>query len=228
VEAHEAVLYGHWNEAARILDERIAEAQSGVTHYSDPCCLALRASIALARGDLEAATSDSEWALEGARRIKDPQLLAPALTMRATVQLGQGQWEEASTLASEVLQHGAVLIPALLELHPTVTPIELAWLMRDLGREAEFLSVLELAPSTPWHDAARAIADGDFTHSVELVARIGAPSVDAYTRLRAAEELTRVGWIAGAHDHLEPALDFFRKVGAARYLVLAEALLAAP
>jgi DNA-binding SARP family transcriptional activator/tetratricopeptide (TPR) repeat protein len=225
VEAHESVLYGHWNEAVRILDERIAEAKSGVTHYSDPCCLALRASIALARGDLEAATSDSERALEGALRIKDPQLLAPALTMRAIVQLSQGRWEEASTLASEVLQQGAVFIPALLELHPTVTPIELAWLVRDLGCEASFLSVLELVPSTPWHDAARAIADGDFT---QAVTGIGAPSVDAYTRLRAAEGLTRVGRIAEAKDCLEPALNFFGKVGAARYLALAEALLAAP
>jgi DNA-binding SARP family transcriptional activator len=228
VEAHEAALYGQWDEAARILDERISEAESGITHYSDPACYALRASIALARGDLQAASDDSERALERARRTKDPQLLAPTLAVRAIVELAQGQWEQASSLASEVLQHGAVLIPALLELHPTVTPIELVWLIRDLGREAEFLSVLELAPSTPWHEAARAIADGDFTHSVELVARIGAPSVDAYARLRAAQELTRVGRVSGAHDHLEPALDFFRKVGAARYLALAEALLAAP
>ena len=168
MEAHEAVLYGHWDEAARILDERIAEAQSGITHYSDPCCYALRASIALARGDLQAATRDSEWALEGARRIKEPQLLAPALTMRAMVQLSQERPSAASRDASEMLLQGSILIPALLELHPTVTAVELAWLTRDLGREADLISAIESAPSTPWHEAARAIAGGDLGHSIEL------------------------------------------------------------
>jgi DNA-binding SARP family transcriptional activator/tetratricopeptide (TPR) repeat protein len=226
-EAHDAVFEGRWEEASRILDERLAEAEAGATHYSDPSCRALRASIALARGDLEAASADSEQALARARRTKDPQLLAPTLALRAIVELAQGRREEASRRALEVLAQGSVLVSALLELHPTVTPIELAWLIRDLGREAELLAALESAPSTPWHEAARAIADGDVVHSVELVARIGAPSVDAYARLRAAEELTRLGRLAGVHDILEPALVFFRKVGATRYLAQAEQLLAA-
>jgi tetratricopeptide (TPR) repeat protein len=226
VEAHEAVLHGDWDEAARILDERIAEAQSGITHYSDTSCYALRASIAFARGDFQAATRDSEWALEGARRIKDPQLLAPALTMRAIVQLGLERPKAASTNASEVLLQGSVLIPALLELHPTVTPVELAWLMRDLGREAELVSAIESAPSTPWHEAARAIAGGELERSIELVARIGAPSAEAYARLRAAQELSRAGRLIGGHDLLEPALAFFRHVGATRYLAQADKLLA--
>ncbi len=227
VEAHEAALHGGWEEAVRILDERLAEAESGKTHYSDPACHALRASIAVARGDLGAATIDSERALEGARRIKDPQLLAPALTVRAIVHLAADRPKAASRDASEVLAQGSVLIPALLELHPTVTPVELAWLTRDLGREAELVSAIESAPSTPWHEAARAIAGGDFAHSIELVARIDAPSVEAYARLRAAEELTRVGRLAGLDDLLEPALVFFREAGATRYLAQANQLPAA-
>jgi tetratricopeptide (TPR) repeat protein len=209
----------------RILDERLAEAESGITHYSDPACHALRASIALARGDLEAATTDSERALEGARRIKDPQLVAPALTMRAIVQLAEERRNAASRDASEVLAQGSVLIPALLELHPTVTAVEFAWLTRDLGREAELVSAIESAPSTPWHEAARAIASGDLGRSIELVACIGAPSVEAYARLRAAEELMGVDQFAEAQEHLRPALEFFRKVGAAHYLARAEELL---
>jgi hypothetical protein len=111
-------------------------------------------------------------------------------------------------------------------LHPTVTPVEFAWLVRDLGRGAELLSALESAPSTPWHEAARAIADGDVAQSVEVVARIGAPSVEAYARLRAAGELSRAGRLVGVHDLLEPTLAFFRHVGATRYLAQADALLA--
>jgi DNA-binding SARP family transcriptional activator len=224
VEAHEAVLDGRWEVAARILDERIAEAEAGVTHYSDPACRALRASIALARGDLQAASADSEKAVERARKTKDPQLLTPTLALQAIVQLAQGQREAASRLASEVIAQRSALT-ALLDLHPTVTPIEFAWLLRDLGREAELLPAFESAPPTPWNKAARAVVNGDFVPSVDLVARIAAPWVNAYARLRAAEELTRLGRYTEAHDNLERALAFFRQVSATRYLARAEVLL---
>jgi len=78
----------------------------------------------------------------------------------------------------------------------------------------------------PWLEAARTIADGDLAQSVEIVARIGAHSVEAYARLRAAEELSRTGRLAEVHDLLEPALAFFRHVGATRYLAQADKVLA--
>jgi tetratricopeptide (TPR) repeat protein len=224
-EAHQAVLYGRWHEAARILDEVIAEIDAGAAaYYEDPLCRALRASIALARGDLQRAVADSENALDRARMTKDPQLLAPALTLRSIALLAQGRREEASGLAAEVLAGGSVLVTGLLTLHLTTTPIELAWLLRDLGRESELLSTLESAPSTPWLEATRAIARGDIAQSVELIARIGAPSVEAYARLRAAEELARLDRHAEADEQLRSALVFFRKVGATRYVAQAEEL----
>jgi len=132
----------------------------------------------------------------------------------------------ASELASEVLDRGAVLIAALLELHPTVTPVEFAWLIRDLRRERELVSALESAPPTPWHEAARAIADGNLLQGVELVTRIGAPSVTAYTRLRTSEEPVRAGRMAEAREHLKRALAFFAEAGAARHLARTRGLLA--
>jgi predicted ATPase/DNA-binding SARP family transcriptional activator len=225
-EAHDAVFAGRWEEAHRLLDERLAEADAGVTHYSDPACRALRASLALARGDLEAAAADSDLALSRARQTKDPQVLAPALALRGIVQLAQGRREEASKHATELLAQGSVFVPALLDLHPSVTPVELAWLVRDLGRGAELLSALEGAPATPWHVAAQAIVGGDVAQGVELVTRIGAPSVEAYARLRAAEELSRGERLVGIRDLLEPARAFFRRAGAIRYLERADALLA--
>jgi DNA-binding SARP family transcriptional activator/class 3 adenylate cyclase len=225
-EAHEALLQGRWKEAARILDQRITEAEAGLVHYLDPTCSALLASIAFARGDLEAASAVSANALVCARATKDPQILAPALALRATVLLAKGRLKHVSRLASEMLARGYVLVTALLELQPAVTPIEFAWLIRDLGRDAELLTVLKSAPPTPWLEAARAIARGDFEHSVELVARIGAPSVEAYARLRAAEELARLGRHMDAVKQLAPAVIFFRKVGATRYIAQAEETLA--
>jgi hypothetical protein len=120
----------------------------------------------------------------------DAQVLAPALAFRGVVLLEEGRREEASKLASEVLVRGSVLVPALTTVHPAVTLIEFAWLLRDLGREAELLSVLASAPSTPWCRAARAIAQGDMADGVELSARIGAPSVEG---IHAAAGRPRVG-----------------------------------
>jgi hypothetical protein len=97
--------------------------------------------------------------------------------------------------------------------------------MRDLGREPELRSLLELVPATPWFDAARAIGQGDVVRSVEVVLGIGAPAVEAYARLRAAQELARAGPHAEARDCLAPALAFFRKVGATRYIAQAEQVL---
>jgi hypothetical protein len=115
---------------------------------------------------------------------------------------------------------------ALMEMHPTVTPVELAWLSRDLHRQGELIALLESAPSTPWHEAGRAIAEGDFAAGVKLADRIGAPSVTAYARLRSAEELVGAAGIASAPEDLELALDFFQAAGAASYLARTKDLLA--
>jgi DNA-binding SARP family transcriptional activator len=224
-EAHEAVVHGRWDAAMGILDHLIPER--GKAHYLDPACRALRATIQLARGDLDGAARGSERALEGALRTKDPQLHAPALAIRAIVLRAHGRWQEASRLAGKMLAPGSAPLSALMELvFAGATPIEFSWLLRDLGREAELLAALESAPSTPWFQAARAIAAGESTHAVELVARMGAPSVEAYTRLRSAEQLARAGAREQAHEYLEPALAFFRQVGATLYVAQAEQLLA--
>ena len=62
--------------------------------------------------------------------------------------------------------------------------------------------------------------------SLDLVAKIRAPSVDAYARLRAAEEAARSGSHDVAKELLAPALQFFRRVRAARHLAIADGLLA--
>jgi hypothetical protein len=52
-------------------------------------------------------------------------------------------------------------------------------------------------------------------------------SVEAFYRLRAAEQLVVEGRRAEADDQLGPALGFYRSVGATRYVREGEALLAA-
>jgi class 3 adenylate cyclase/tetratricopeptide (TPR) repeat protein len=226
--AYEDVLQGRWDRATEVLDELISVAESGVAHYMEPAWYALRASVELARGELSAASSDSAKGLERARAAKDPQSVAPALALRGMVLVAQGRSTEASALSSEVLAFGAVLVSGLVGESPAATLIEFAWLLRALGREAELGAVLGSVPSTPWAEAAHALTHGDFAHGAELVAAIGAPSVEAYTRLRLAEEFTTAGRSAEAHDQIALALPFFRKVGATRYIAQAEELLSIP
>jgi ATP/maltotriose-dependent transcriptional regulator MalT len=225
LEAHEAWLHGRWDLAVQLLDDAISDVEEGSTHYLDPACLALRAAIALARGESETAIAGSGKALARARGTNDPHLLAPALALRAIVLAAQGSQDKASELATEVLALGPVWAQQLLQTVPAVTPVEFVWLLRGLRREGEAAPTLESNPSNPWLEAAMAIAIGDFGRSVEILARLGAPSVEAYARMRTAQELARAGNRAEARDCLSPALAFFREVGATRYLAQAEQVL---
>jgi hypothetical protein len=92
---------------------------------------------------------------------------------------------------------------------------ELSWLALDLGSGERFLKVLADAPATPWRKAAGAIARGEPVQAVEIFDRIGAKPEAAYSRLRSREPAD-----------VERALEFYRSVGAARYVHEAEELLA--
>jgi hypothetical protein len=141
------------------------------------------------------------------------------------VSLAQNRHEEASQLAREILAGSPALLIGLMELHPPATPIELAWLLRDLNSQAELARDLAVTPSNPWLEAAAAIAHDDFAKATTVVAAISAPSIEAYTQLHAAKEMISLGQSSGASALLESALAFYRSVGATRYIQDAEAAL---
>ncbi|MCA1677991.1 MAG: hypothetical protein LC777_03080, partial [Actinobacteria bacterium] len=197
--------------------------EAGSPHYLEGTCRVVRASIRLARGDLVGASTDTERALEAAREAKDAQVVGPALMARATVLVAEGRPAEADALVGELLTLGPKLVTALVsELGAGL--IGLAWLVRGSSREGELLSVLATAPSVPWVLAAQAVVTGDFERALAVLAEIGFRPGDAYTRLRAAEELERAGRMAGGEAHLGPALEFYREVGATRFVREGEAL----
>jgi hypothetical protein len=138
----------------------------------------------------------------------------------------QERREEASSLAEEVLALGGVPVVTLLETFTAATPIEFAWLHRDLARQQELLTVLDSAPSMPWMEGARAIANGELLEALEIVARLELPVVESYTRLRTAEAFAQARDREEASKVVESALGFFRGAGATRWLRQAEALLA--
>ena len=78
---------------------------------------------------------------------------------------------------------------------------------------------LENWAEVPWAAAGAAYARGDHVAAAEQCAAIGAVAQEAHSRLAAAR--------AGDLAQLEPALEFYRSVGATWYLRQGESLIPA-
>jgi class 3 adenylate cyclase/tetratricopeptide (TPR) repeat protein len=213
---------GRWDEALQRADRSLADPE---VHYQSATARGLRALIRIARGDLEGAESDAERALELARPAQEPQLVLTVSGMAAVTFVSVGNEERAAeTLAealAEVHQLGQIGFAA-------TWAHGLAWVAWMLGRPEEVLEAIRDDPSkTPWLDAARAVAAGEFTRAAHIFAEIGTPTFEAFYRLRAAEQLVAEGRRAEADEQLRPALAFYRGVEATRYVGEGEALLAA-
>ena len=81
--------------------------------------------------------------------------------------------------------------------------------------------------NTRWLEAALALAEGDPREGARIFAQIGSLPDEAHARLRAAEALAAAGRRQEADEELSLALDFYRAVGATRYVREGEVLLAA-
>jgi class 3 adenylate cyclase len=212
-----AYLDGSWDKAIAVADELIAAMDAGDRDYNDPAILSLRAWIRLARGDMNGADRDSQRAAELAR-ASDLQAQVSGYCTRAAVALAQGRRDEADKLASDLVAMGPVMVPALCLSFPTL--VDVAWVFKDLGREKDFAeAVLDADPITsPWNDAARAIAQGDFGRAADIIDGLGHTAAAAYARLRAADSLVDEGLNTEAAARRTEAEAFYRKVGAQRLL----------
>ena len=77
----------------------------------------------------------------------------------------------------------------------------------------------------PMNDADLALVSNEFGRAARLFAEGGVALAAAYARLLAGELLSAEGRRPEATVELERALDFYRSVGATRYIRRAEALL---
>jgi tetratricopeptide (TPR) repeat protein len=215
---------GRWDEAIEAADGFLASLGSG-SHYQESSVHVYRALILIGRGDPVRAQSDANRAVEFARRVQDPQILETSLTMAAVVFLSAGDEARASQIFDEVL---AELRGSRQLGFTAVVCHYLAWVAWTLDRGDELLDVLKREPlQTPWLEAARAAAVGDFGRTADILGEIGTPSREAFFRLRRAEQLVAEGRRAEADEQLHRALAFYRSVGATRYIREGEALLAA-
>jgi tetratricopeptide (TPR) repeat protein len=207
---------GRWPEALELADTVVADAASGARNYLECQCRVWRGRIRLAGGDVASALQDGERALALARESGDPQNLDPALAFGARVLLAADRVAEAGKLVDELLAGlgGRLLNPDL--------GVDLAIDLVELERPAE---VLDVAPPSPWQEAARAYVAGDPGRAAAVYAQIGARPDEAHARLAAAKRLLGQGRLAEGRSELDRALVFYREVGASAHLAAARELL---
>ena len=216
VTAESEVELGQWDAALGRADAFLAEVESGSPHYLAGECYFARALIRISRGDDDGAVSDIEHALAVTERAKDPQARYPAAAAAAHVYLELGDEDKARPPAEEFLEAvraGSGLGFAISALHL------LSFALTPLGRGPELANALEKLGDNPWARAATAFALDDPLGAAEILGAMGAVTSEAYCRLVAAR--------AGDLAQLEPALAFYRSVGATRYVREGESLLAA-
>jgi hypothetical protein len=162
-------------------------------------------------------------ALALGRTAQDAQTFHTALAVHAHVAWAAGDEDVARRSAAELLaliaKHGTQQVSMSLPVLADCVP--------ELGLEDAFHDALAaIRKSTQWVDAARAQITEDFVAAAETYVRIGSRPDEARVRLRAARQLA-TGRQRDVDDHGQHALDFYRSVGATRYVREAEALLAA-
>jgi len=214
---------GHWQEAAGAADDFIAEVEAGSPHYLASGCYLVRAEIRLSRDELSTALADAERALELARLAKDPQNLDQRAAKLTHVFYEIGMVDRAAELADELLpklRAGRDAGAGIDALHM------LAWTLTALGRGKELLDFLPRRDSG-WVRAAMELATGRLREAADICASMGAAVDAAHDRLSLAETLVKQARRAEADTELHRALDFYRSVGATRYIRRGEVLLAA-
>jgi class 3 adenylate cyclase/tetratricopeptide (TPR) repeat protein len=206
---------GRWDDALSRADAFIAEIEGGSPHYLAGECYRARALIRFARGDERGAVADAEQSLELARRATDPQAHFPGQATAAHVFAELGDRDRA---AATVVDFARAVEAGQRLGYAVSTVYMLAWVVGEVGDGPRLADALERHYDTMWAKAGAAYGRGDPTAAAGLLAAAGAVAPAAYCRLVAARR--------GDLRQLEPALAFYRSVGAGRYVSEGESLLA--
>ena len=206
---------GYWDAALPPTEEFLAACDAGEAHYHEGGMRVRRASVRLARDDLDGALEDIRKVVPLARRAGDPQQRVPWLAQSARLLVDAGRREEARVVAREALE------PVSMQW----ALVDLALIAGELGYAEELAELLEDVAQTRWIAATRALLRNDFAEAADMLGEIGAADLEALARLRAAKRLVADGRRAEADEQLQLALAFWRSVRATRYIRDAEALL---
>ncbi len=208
--------FGHWDEATGRADAFLAPVEAGSPHYLSAQVYCARALLRIGRGDADGAVADCEQARELGHRAGDPQIVHQVNAMGAHVFWEVGQTDRALELAGDFL--AAIQAGGSGDFSIGYS-LMLAWTLAAGGRGDEVAAALESWTDIPWAVAGATYARGGYVAAAEQCAAIGAVAQEAYSRLAAAR--------AGDLAQLEPALEFYRSVGATWYLRQGESLISA-
>ena len=211
--------FGRWDEALAVADSGIAEGIPGPTESMK----LIRGWMRALRGEFTNALEDAEQALATARSMEDPQGMYPALAVTAFVHSEAGDHERATALLTELADEWSERELA----YGAPADMAIVWI-EHLGAELwrERYDAHGALP-TAWLEAARALANEEFRHAVDVYERTGAVTDVAAAQLYAAWKLVEAGRRPEAELYLQPALSFYRSVGAVHRVRHGEALLAA-
>jgi tetratricopeptide (TPR) repeat protein len=211
---HHPYIMGEWDICLERANAFLRSVEAGSPHYFAANAYGRRGLIRLARGDDEAALLDTARALELARPVGDPQLLLPVLLDAARVYGETGDEESARALVEEVFARQRELPDlgwAVFYAHT------IAWFGRLFGQESDVAALFDgETRKSRWLDSGRAVLAGDLSGAADIIADIDAPAFEAFYRLH-----------AGTEQDVRAALEFYRGVGATRYVREGEAMLAA-
>jgi hypothetical protein len=148
-------------------------------------------------------------------------VMGPARALEARLALSAGRRDEARALAVQVSR----LDPAAALLSESQAFVDFTLLLCDLNMGDDLARLLDsLPPHWPWSRAGRAIAAGDFLAAAEVLRGSGHRLWEAMLRLRAAELLAEGARHTECQEQLSRSLDFFRPIGASRYIRQADGL----
>jgi predicted ATPase/class 3 adenylate cyclase len=201
---------GDWDESLRRCDAFIAECEAGSAHNLEGIAQYARARILLGRDDLERARRAWSRTIELAADSENSRTIARNHLLSARISHELGRLDEART----ALMTAVAQAPDQIYSHDTVTFVLLAQSLGLADRLDEEL--LGRVRSSPWVEIARLVVAGELTEAARRLDETGDLSLAAQVRLRSPDD-----------GELGKAIEFFASVGATRYLLRAEAQLAA-
>ena len=208
------LVIGRWDAAERRAQEFLAlSGEEG--HYQDNMALMSLSMIELGRDQTDLALRDAQLVVAAGRKVRDPQALIPSLAFGAFVHAELGEVARGRTLLDE-LEPGHYISSVPLAFFAAAR-LEMAEEFRAATREFEH--------GTPWDRAADAVLDRRWVDAASAYDEIGARPFAALASLRAAAAFAAQGKRAEANDQLSRASQFWRSVGAKRYIREGEVLL---
>jgi class 3 adenylate cyclase/tetratricopeptide (TPR) repeat protein len=213
---------GEWDEALRTAE--MFELAPPALRYQQSLVAGTRAFILAARGQVEAALTEIQAALEPGGFHTTRQVVWPLLVEHAYLFGQRGLATDANARLDEVLDGIAESESPgdAQEWH-----VQLTLALLDVDRRGEAEDLVRRMPEGPWRDVCQAALDADYAQAADVLDTIGEKSMQAEVRLRAARSLLADGRLGEAEAQLERARAFWRSVGATAYLREADEMLAA-